>query len=106
MLCDKTCHLNMTLLDKHFSFRIALPAGLPTLPGLPAGLPAGLPGVALPAVASTAPAPAPRPAPVIEGPTYTGQIVDYNEERSRMASFFCKVGLCIGSLDLYSWASF
>ncbi|CAK9097866.1 unnamed protein product [Durusdinium trenchii] len=60
---------------------IALPAGLPTLPGLPAGLPAGLPGVALPAVASTAPAPAPRPAPVIEGPTYTGQIVDYNEEK-------------------------
>lgn len=45
-------------------------AGLPA--GLPAALPAGLPRVALPGLAGGL--------PKVDGPTYTGQVVDYNEE--------------------------
>lgn len=56
-----------------------LSAALPT-----AGLPqvAGLPRVALPLGGAVAAA-----VPRVEGPTYTGQVVDYNEEIGRTADF-------------------
>lgn len=49
--------------------------GLPTLPGLPAGLAlAGLPAIpGLPTLAGLT-------APKGDGPMFSGQIVDYNEE--------------------------
>ena len=65
-----------------------LSAALPT-----AGLPqvAGLPRVALPLGGAVAAA-----VPRVEGPTYTGQVVDYNEEIKRTADFlgedvYCKM---------------
>lgn len=65
-----------------------LSAALPT-----AGLPqvAGLPRVALPLGGAVAAA-----VPRVEGPTYTGQVVDYNEEIGRTADFlgedvYCKM---------------
>ena len=84
--------------------RFALPqvaglsAALPT-----AGLPqvAGLPRVALPLGGAVAAA-----VPRVEGPTYTGQVVDYNEEIKRTADFlgedvYCKMSGMVDGFRRY-----